>query len=100
MLQAIKQTLRRILPVGAKVLLFGSQARNEAGIDSDWDVLILLDKEKIEVIDYNEISYSLFELGWEMNEKINPILYTLKEWDFYHFTLFYKNVEQDSIRLI
>ena len=30
------------------LFLYGSQARDEARPDSDWDILILLDKEKLE----------------------------------------------------
>ena len=33
---------------GAKVILFGSQARGDAKEDSDWDILILLNKDKVE----------------------------------------------------
>lgn len=45
--------------------LFGSQACGEAKSDTD-----LLDKPKIEVVDYDEISYPLRELAWEIKECI------------------------------
>ena len=44
------------------LFLYGSQARDEARPDSDWDILILLDKLKIEVEDYDNVSYPLVEL--------------------------------------
>ena len=64
------------------LFLYGSQARDEARPDSDWDILILLDKLKIEVEDYDNVSYPLVELGWSLNECVSPVLYTLNEIPF------------------
>ena len=97
-LDRIRTTLRSIAP-GAKAMLFGSRARGDAREDSDWDILILVDKDKVGNDDYNEIAYPLVELGWSIGEMINPKLYTVKEWVKRHFTPFYKNVERDGIVL-
>ena len=43
--EQICQLKRQILP-NEKVILFGSQARGNAKPDSDWDLLVLLDKDK------------------------------------------------------
>jgi predicted nucleotidyltransferase len=34
----------------AKVILYGSRAHKDACSDSDWDILVLLDREKIKWI--------------------------------------------------
>ena len=74
-LNRIKETLRKVIPAGGHAFLYGSQARNEARPDSDWGILILLDKPKIEVEDYDNISYPLVGLGWLLNECVSPVLY-------------------------
>lgn len=80
-------------------MLFGSRAKGLAAPDSDWDILILLDKDKIETSDYDTIAYPLFELGWKFNEHFSVKLYTQQEWEKRNFTLFYKNVEKEGIIL-
>ena len=99
-LNAIRSTLRQIAPVGTKVVLFGSRARGDARDDSDWDILIILDKTKLEADDYDNISYPLRELGWRLKECINPVLYTLKDWMKYSFSPFYHNVTNEGIILL
>ena len=43
----IKHLGTEILPKNARLILFGSQARDEATPNSDWDLLILLEGEKV-----------------------------------------------------
>ncbi|MCS2893170.1 nucleotidyltransferase domain-containing protein [Parabacteroides faecis] len=95
-LSKIKETLHQVAP-DAKAILFGSRARNEARPDSDWDILILVDKPKLDTDDFDRISYPLYELGWKINEMISPILYTFKEWEKRSFTIFHKNVEEEGV---
>ena len=75
-LSEIKKTLQIVAP-NAKAMLFGSRARNDAREDSDWDILILIEKDKIRNEDFDSIAYPLIELGWNIGEMINPcLLYT------------------------
>lgn len=96
---AIQALGREILPKGSKLLLFGSRARGNARQDSDWDVLILLDKDRITPADHDAFTYPLRELGWETNQMVNPVMYTIKDWESKHFTPFYKNVMREGIAL-
>lgn len=98
-LQTIKDKLKNVLPKEGKALLFGSQARGDQRADSDWDILILLNKEKVTHDDFDEVAYPLIELGWGMGVTINPLLYTLQDWKKRHFSPFYHNVKQDCILL-
>lgn len=95
----IHHVAKQSIPQGGRMLLFGSQARGDAREDSDWDVLILLDKAKIEFNDFDTVAYPFVEMGWKMGVAINPLLYTYSDWEKRKFTPFYKNVEQDGIEL-
>jgi len=44
-LENIRTLKRQILP-NEKLILFGSQARGDAHEDSDWDLLVLLNKNE------------------------------------------------------
>lgn len=98
LLLSIKNVITSVVPNG-KIILFGSQARGDAKNDSDWDLLVLLDKAVIESSDFDTISYPLYELGWSEGEQFSPKLYTVKDWMKRSFTPFYKNVENEGIVL-
>ena len=98
-IDSIKKVARDTLPPKSSSLLFGSRARGDARPDSDWDILVLLDKERITLDDMDNITYPIRELGWNLNEIINPIMYTKKEWQAKSFTPFYKNVTKEGIEL-
>ena len=98
-LNEIKRIAKEVLPKGGQLILYGSRARNEATEDSDWDLLILLDKPKIEHGDYDNVLYPFAALSWDVGELISPIIYTKESWRKMSFTPFYKNVEQDGIVL-
>lgn len=87
-------------PKDGTALLFGSRARGEASKDSDWDILIVLPKDRLEQKDYDQVSFPLVELGWSLGEQINPIVYTRREWEASSITPFYDNVQRDAISLL
>lgn len=100
MLVKIKEVVQAIVPEGSHVLLYGSRARGNFHEDSDWDILVILNKPKIEQNDYDEVVYPLTALGWKIGEMIISVVYTREEWKQSSFTPFYKNVEQDSIVIL
>ena len=95
----IRETASKILPVDARVVLCGSRARNTAREDSDWDLLIILNKDRRSVSDIEKYACPFMELGYENNEEINPVVYTQKEWDERKFTMFHHNVEREGVDL-
>jgi len=98
-IDSIKRVASQVLPQGSTIYLYGSRARGDAHAGSDWDLLILLDKGKITKADKDTISYPIFELGWELDEMIHPIMFTTEEWESKSYTPFYKNVMKEGVAL-
>lgn len=96
-IQALK---RQILP-NERLVLFGSQARGDAREDSDWDLLVLLNKEKRNFIeDYDRYAYPFAELGLQHDVVISAKVFTEKDWGRQKPSIFYKNIEQDGIEIV
>ena len=96
----LKELGKKILPEGASLWLYGSRARGDARPDSDYDLLKLLDKDKITSDDHDRYGYPLRESGWEIWAEINPHIYTRKDWMSWSYSPFYKNVETEKKVLI
>lgn len=98
LLKSIKEIVQSADPDG-KVIFFGSRARGDFREDSDWDLLILLNKPHIEPSDFDRIAYPLYELGWREGEQFSPKLYTIEDWEQRSFTPFYKQIAMEGIVL-
>lgn len=98
-INSIKNLAKSILPVGSSVTLFGSRARGSHRYDSDWDLLILLNRDNMSISQKEDFAYPFVELGWRIDEEINPIVHSSKEWNERRFMPLYRNIQTDGIRL-
>ena len=99
-INAIKTLANKILPMDAKIILFGSRARGTEREDSDWDLLILLNKQKRSLEDIDDYAYPFKELGWNLDVEINPIVSTFKVMrEHQHHSLLYQNINSEGILL-
>jgi uncharacterized protein len=95
-LQKIKLIILKQEPT-AKIYLYGSRARGSATSDSDWDLLILLNKDTISNEVEQSITFPLYDLEFETGEIISPMVYSEKEWNSkYSITPFYSNVMKEG----
>ena len=85
---------------GATLILFGSYARGDNNDDSDIDLLILIDKEKVTREDKIKITYPLYDIFFATGVLISPMVYSRNFWQIEHkVTPFYENVKREGIVL-
>jgi predicted nucleotidyltransferase len=94
--QAIKEKIQ-VLEPNAEVILFGSRARGDAKIDSDWDILILVSGE-VNLKREQLFRHQLFELELIFGQAISTFVYSKDNWNKQHFiTPLYQNIKKEGI---
>lgn len=96
-LTQVKSRIRAIDPQ-AKIFLFGSRARNDFRNDSDWDFLILTEKQITRHLK-NKISDTLFETELDTDQVLTSIVQNAASWKKFSNTPIYKNIIEDGIEL-
>jgi len=96
--QLIRNSIRSIDPK-AEVILYGSRARGDERIDSDWDILILTDYYVNLQIE-RKFRDKLYDLELETGEPFSVFVYSKNDWQTkQRITPFYQNVTQEGIQL-
>ena len=97
--ERIREALAQVAPE-AQAILYGSEARGDARPDSDIDLLILLDGDRLTLAREETVTLPLYELELRTGVCISPIVLLKKQWRDRPFkTPFYINVINEGVRL-
>ena len=84
----------------ARIILYGSRARGDSQTESDWDILILLNKDEVDKKMEQSFRHFLFDLELEIGEPISVFVYSEKEWeDKYSVTPYYKQIKSEGVSI-
>lgn len=79
LLQRCAAAIRQIEP-GAEIILYGSEARGEAHIDSDIDLLVLVQREATPELK-RAISDRIYDLELETDQLVSLVIYQRSAWN-------------------
>jgi len=78
LLKRIQEEVHSAAP-DAEVILYGSRSRGEAGQNSDWDLLILVNRQIDQKL-ITKIRDHLYDLELETDSVLSSIIRTREEW--------------------
>ena len=95
-LHLIKLAINKTEP-DSTIILYGSYARGDYRENSDFDLLVLINKDKVTRTDQKRIKYPLYEIEFETGTIISPLVFAKKEWETLHWeTPFYENISKEG----
>jgi len=99
LLQRCKQAIRTIVP-DADVILYGSRARGDAQDDSDYDLLVLVDRSA-GVSLHEQLISSIYPLELETGAVLTLSIHDRDRWDsrLYRAMPFHENVDREGVLL-
>ena len=99
LLQRCKQAIRTVVP-DADVILYGSRARGDAQEDSDYDLLVLVDRP-VTVALREELVSAVFLLEVESGAVLTLIPYNRDLWNskLHQAMPFHENVDREGVPL-
>ena len=99
MLAEVKQAILQHEPE-AEVILYGSAARGEREPESDYDVLVLVDRE-LSVAEEDRVYDAVYEVQLDRGAVISVMFYTRDEWrsGLASVSPYRVNVEREGARL-
>ncbi len=95
----IKHTINTNDPK-AEAFLFGSRARGDNRPDSDWDIIILIDSQKVTNEIEDKFRDELYDIELDSGQIISTFIYTKDFWEKnLRYSPLYKNVRKEGVRL-
>jgi predicted nucleotidyltransferase len=97
-LKDLSETLKKGIEDHIKeIILFGSRARGDSSPESDYDLLVLVDKEIKEVED--RIFNITCEIGWKHNVVITAFVHEKDTYKARKYEPLFMNIRKEGVRV-
>lgn len=96
----IRLILQKVYEIdnSAEVILYGSRARGDNKSDSDWDIMILLDRKNVDKKTEQSFRHQLLDLELEIGVPISVYVYSKNDWEGkYSVTPLARSIKKEGI---
>ncbi len=84
----------------AEIVLFGSRARGDAEVESDWDLLVLTEDKDVEKLNKKLLKDLLYQVEMPNNLVISLLVRNKEDWEkHYAVTPLYDSIRKEGILL-
>jgi len=84
----------------SEIYLYGSQARGDSKKFSDWDLLILLNRQNIPFDLETKVMDDFYDVELKTGVVISPLIYSKSDWNEKHsMTPLFENIKKEGIRI-
>lgn len=98
-LEKVRKSIKNSDP-NASAYLFGSRARGDHKKDSDWDILILVDEEKVTNEVDDRFRENLYKIELETGQIISTFVYSKSHWNGkMRYSPLYEDLKLEGIAL-
>jgi predicted nucleotidyltransferase len=86
--------------ITAEAFLFGSRARGDNRLNSDWDILILVNSNKVTNEIEDNFREDLYNIELESGQVISTFIYTKDYWENnLSYSPLFKNITREGVKL-
>jgi len=84
----------------AEVILYGSRARGDNKRDSDWDVMILLNRKNVDKKTEQAFRHHLLDIELEIGVPISVFVYSKSDWEGkFSITPLFRSIKKEGISI-
>lgn len=98
-LERIKNAVHEVDPT-ASIILYGSRARGDNRPDSDWDIIIVVNKKNVSNQFEDKITFPLYKIEWDTGNIISPIVIPKNTWQNQnqnYLVPFFESIQKEGI---
>jgi uncharacterized protein len=96
-IRLIRQKINEI-DDSAEVILYGSRARGDNKPDSDWDIMILLNRKNVDKRVEQSFRHHLLDLELEIGVPISVFVYSKTDWEGkYSVTPLARSIKKEGV---
>jgi len=82
----------------AELILYGSRARGDHKRDSDWDVMILLNRKNVDKKTEQVFRHHLLDIELEIGVPVSVFVYSKSDWEGkYSITPLFRSIKKEGI---